>query len=401
MNSVDPRTEEDLEHLAQNGLLEENHWLDLKRELRSGNAANKDLAKDIAAFALDGGTILIGVDEDTSPPSLWPVPLEGLAERIEQIARMRVDEAVQIRTTIINSTSNTGHGYLAVHVPQSVRAPHMADGRYYGRGDKTNRVLPNTEVVRLLDRRLADRRDRRAEARSIRTEIVGDDAPLLVIVADPLGAREDLLVSLTEASRWQETVLQLVHSVIDDDQRTYAPTLAEASGFARRPGGVALTTGMYNGQRFAGSDSAAEIVLHESGRLILASERAVTTLSFQGRVFPPPPDATVVLEALIIGHVSLLARLAAAVSHRWGYTGSWRFALSMNGLRDSTSWIIADKGFGDKGPIYTEDLYERATEASLSDLDENPDQVVAALTAPLLRSLGSYPAWEKRFKQEA
>ena len=86
MNPVDPRTEEDLEHLAQNGLLEESHGLDLKRELGSGNAANKDLAKDIAAFSLDGGTILIGVDEDTSPPGLWPVPIHGLAERIEQIA---------------------------------------------------------------------------------------------------------------------------------------------------------------------------------------------------------------------------------------------------------------------------------------------------------------------------
>ncbi|BBY62095.1 AlbA family DNA-binding domain-containing protein [Mycolicibacterium helvum] len=399
MNLVDPRTEDDLQQLAQNGLLEENHWLDLKRELRPGNAANKDLAKDIAAFSLDGGTILIGVDEDTSPPRLWPVPLENLAERIEQIARMRVDEAVQIRTTVINSTSDTNYGYVVVHVPQSVRAPHMADGRYYGRGDKTNRVLHNTEVVRLLDRRLADRRDLRTEARSIRSELVGD-APLLVVVADPLGAREDMLVSLAEASQWQETVLQLVHSVTGDDQRKYAPTLAQASGFARRPGGVALTTGMYEGKRFAGADSAAEVVFYESGRLVLATERAVTTLSFQGRVSPPPPDAIVVFEELIIGNVSLLVHVAAAVSHRWGYTGSWRFALSINGLRDSMSWMIADRSFGDRGPIYTEDVYERATEASLNDLDEDPDQVVAALTAPLLRSIGSYPAWAKRFKQE-
>lgn len=398
MNSVELRTEEDLERLAQNGFLEESHWLDLKRELGVGNSANKDLAKDIAAFALDGGTILIGVDEDTSPPRLWPVPLAGLAERIEQVARMRVDEAVQVRTTVIESANTPGAGYVVVHVPQSVRAPHMADGRYYGRGDKTNRVLPNTEVVRLLDRRLADRRDLRAEARSIRTDLVGD-ASLLVVLADPLGAREDMLVSLTESSQWQEPVLQLVHSVVGPDQRTYSPTLAEAGGFARRPGGVALTTGMHNGQRFAGSDSAAEIVLYESGRLVLASERAVTTRSFKN-VFPPPPDTTVVFEALIIGHVSLLARLAGAVSHRWGYTGSWRFALSMNGLRDSVSWTITDQSFGDRGPVYTEDSYERTAEASLSDLDENPDQVAAALTAPLLRSLGCHQVWAKHFERQ-
>lgn len=399
MNPIEVHTEEDLESLAQNGLLEETHWLDLKRELGTGNSANKELAKDIAAFALDGGTILIGVDEDTSPPRLWPVPLAGLPERIEQVARMRVDEAVQIRTVVIESADTPGHGYVVVHVPQSVRAPHMADGRYYGRGDKTNRVLPNTEVVRLLDRRLADRRDLRAEAHAIRTELAGD-TPLLVVVAEPLNAREDMLVSLAESSQWQEPVLQLVHSVVGPHQRTYAPTLAEASGFARRPGGVALTTGMHDGQRFAGKDRAAEIVFHESGRLVLASERAVTIRSFAGVVFPPPPDVTVVFEALILGHVDLLARLAGAVSHRWGYTGSWRFALSLNGLRDSVSWIITDRTYGDRGPIYTEDVYERATEASLSDLDENPGRVTAALTASLLRSIGSHQAFAKHFEPE-
>jgi predicted HTH transcriptional regulator len=176
LNPVELRTEGDLERLAQNGLLEESHRLDLKRELGAGHSASKDLAKDIAAFALDGGTILIGLDEDTSPPRLWPVPPAGLAERIEEVARMRDDEAVQVHTTVIKSANTTGHGYMVVHVPQSVRAPHMADGRYYGRGDKTNRVLPNTEVVRLLDRRLTDRRDLGAEACSIRTDLVGDNA---------------------------------------------------------------------------------------------------------------------------------------------------------------------------------------------------------------------------------
>lgn len=65
------------------------------------------------------------------------------------------------------------------------------------------------------------------------------------------------------------------------------------------------------------------------------------------------------------------------------------------------SWTITDRTLGDRGPIYTEDIYERAAEASLSDLDEDPGQITAALTAPLLRSLGSYPAWAKRFQRQA
>lgn len=388
----DPRTEDELSRCAANGLLEETHRLDIKRELESGNSANRKLANDIAAFALDGGTILIGVDEDTSPPSLWPVPLDGLAERIEQIARMRVEEAVQIRTTEIESATRPGHGYLVVHVPASVRAPHMADGRYYGRGDKTNRVLSNTEVVRLLDRRLADRRDLRAEAGAIRADLVGPDTRLFVAIADPLGAPEELLVPLIEDPQWHSTAMELVHAAVTREHQKYAPTLAQPSGFARRAGGVAVTTGMSNGNRFDGTDTAAEVVFTESGRLVLASERAVATWSFRN-VRPPPPDATVVFETLVLGHLSLLARLAAVVSQRWGFTGSWRFALSMNGLRDAESLTLAESRFGDRGTVYTEHIYERATEASLFDLDDNPHQIVAALASSLLRSLGSYPRW--------
>ena len=91
-----PSTEQSIRDAATNGLLNETHYLDLKRELQSGESGNKGLAKDIAAFALDGGTILIGVDEDRSPPELTPVDLDGLAERVEQIGAMRVQEGVAL-----------------------------------------------------------------------------------------------------------------------------------------------------------------------------------------------------------------------------------------------------------------------------------------------------------------
>lgn len=90
----EPRSEAELHVAIASGLLEENHFLDLKREVPSGKSGNAELARDLVQFAIDGGAVLIGVDEKGGPsdePALTPTPLKGLAERIEQIARSTPD----------------------------------------------------------------------------------------------------------------------------------------------------------------------------------------------------------------------------------------------------------------------------------------------------------------------
>jgi predicted HTH transcriptional regulator len=154
-----PSTEQEIQDAVANGLLTESHYLDLKRELAPGESGKKGLAKDIAAFALDGGTILIGVDGEVSPPALTPVELDGLAEKVEQIGAMRVQEGVAVSTVAIETTTGSGRGYLVVRVPASPRAPHMADEKYYGRGDKTNRPLSHAEVLRIHQQQHAQQQD--------------------------------------------------------------------------------------------------------------------------------------------------------------------------------------------------------------------------------------------------
>ena len=146
-----PESEEELERAIAHGL-EETHHLELKRQLGDGGPANVELARDLAALAVDGGVLLIGVDEgnEKQPPRLNPVRLSGLAERIEQVAGTRIDEPiVYLQFRVIRSAANAAVGYLAVMVPESSQAPHMVDERYYGRGDRTKRVLTNDEVSRL------------------------------------------------------------------------------------------------------------------------------------------------------------------------------------------------------------------------------------------------------------
>lgn len=66
-----PASEEKLSTAISDGRLEETHHLDLKREVEAGRAANKELARDLTRFAIDSGTLVIGVDEvpDGPPPA--------------------------------------------------------------------------------------------------------------------------------------------------------------------------------------------------------------------------------------------------------------------------------------------------------------------------------------------
>ena len=148
---------------AESGLLAEGQKLDVKREMPGRRT---EIWRRTLLLSLYGGVIIIGVDEKPppTPPELHPVELDGLSERISQIAATRVDEAVIVGSTAIDSSTEPGKGYMVVEVPASPRGPHMADGKYYGRADKTNRVLPHAEVLQHHERQVRENKDILAEA---------------------------------------------------------------------------------------------------------------------------------------------------------------------------------------------------------------------------------------------
>jgi hypothetical protein len=61
-----PKTEADLKAAIEGGLLEETHYLDLK-EAPSNKTDNKELARDLASFAVDGGTLHRRQGEQRNP----------------------------------------------------------------------------------------------------------------------------------------------------------------------------------------------------------------------------------------------------------------------------------------------------------------------------------------------
>jgi hypothetical protein len=71
-----------LQAAVDGGLFEESHHLDLKKAPNS-KGDNKELARDLASFAVDGGTLIIGVQENkkaapsNSPPAAERTAGEG------------------------------------------------------------------------------------------------------------------------------------------------------------------------------------------------------------------------------------------------------------------------------------------------------------------------------------
>lgn len=150
-----PESADEIERLAGEGSLEETHHFDAKAVPGVG----RDVAVDVCAMTVDGGTLLYGVGEDENgrPTRPAPIELEGQRERIDQIAATSIFEPPTIVVTERPLADDPTRGYLVVNVPQSSRAPHQVvvrnDLRYYGRGATGNRVLTEPEIAQFYARR--------------------------------------------------------------------------------------------------------------------------------------------------------------------------------------------------------------------------------------------------------
>jgi hypothetical protein len=384
-NAWPPRTEEQLQRAADDGLLVESHTLYLKRQLGSDN---KKTAADLAAFSVDGGIIIVGVDE-TEPPTLNALNLKGLGERVEQIGLSTVDEPVQVTTYDIGSAADPTVGYLVVEVPVSGRAPHMVDGRYYSRGDKTNIVLSDAEVMRWHDRKIKEQNDLSDEARD-ELERLRNDSPqpitTLLIIAKPLGARRDLLMALSTSTSWRADVADLLHSA-SVGCHSPASTLREPTHIDRHPDGIIAVADLTPQTDAAGSKRAEMIFDESSGQLTLMSGGLIRAVPGSS------PALRGVAEPLLLGHTEFIVRLAGIVS-AYGFSGSWRFAIAANMLGKTRSYTLSTSNdYDDQPPAYNRFGYERAYTASLAEITASPQVVVRELVAPLLRSLSSEGQW--------
>ncbi|MGB8384502.1 MAG: hypothetical protein WCG47_25240 [Dermatophilaceae bacterium] len=268
-----PATESDLQDAGDGGLLGETHHLELKQQIAPGKGANKELARDLASLAVDGGTLIVGLEEiENADPVLHPVDLDGLPERIEQVARTLADPPLPVLTTVIPSVADRSRGYVLVHVPASGMAPHMVDGVYDGRGDKTKHRLSDADVVRLHQQRNVpiEFANTILDAYVARDPIPAAERRQahLFIVAAPLTARPEMVVDLVSGTAWQQRLLAVVDAGgypagtgLERGRRAFTPDLPDAESSTRRSDGAALTYRLTPGRTVVPAERNGEDVL--------------------------------------------------------------------------------------------------------------------------------------------
>jgi hypothetical protein len=402
-------SEADLHQAAATGLLIEGHFLDVKRLIPSGKPKNVELARDIASFAVDGGTILVGVDELADGTAIpCPQKLDGLAERVEQVASMIPDPPVPVRSVRIPTAGDSHVGYLAIHIPKSSQAPHMVDGRYLARGDKTKRYLTDPEVRRLYAETAANLLDADVllEAEFNRDPIPSDVRRKghLFLVAQPQTSRPDLMSDLIDGDRWQERVFafvrehaysETVNSALQRaDAFDFEPEVASASVVIdARAQGVAISTPTigrgraYKPGAYAHPEHAAELELHDNGAIRVFLGRLTDHLP--KNVDREPRQQHVLFDVAAIMYTRRFLGIVTGVAER-GYLGTWTLAAGATGVLGARSLRIVDdvRSFEDGTP-YDEDRYMQSMTSSYEELTTKPGAVADRLIGRLLRTMGT------------
>lgn len=389
-----PTTEADLRAALTDELLEETHYVELKRAVPPGKGANKELARDLAQFAVDGGTLIIGVDEATEsqPAALAPVELAGLAERVEQVARSVVDPPLPVVSVAIPTDADKSRGYLLVNVGASGTAPHMVDGIYFGRGDKAKTRLSDAEVVRLHQLRgnAEDRASALLDAYVRRDPVPAghrQQAHLFVVVA-PVAPRREMALAAVHGDGWDELFRRLMaeasRHIVGADE--FAPDLRYATQLARRPDGAAAVHGLTDDRRIEalatgrqeGREDALECEVTEDGEVRLMSTRLSLARPEGG-------------QALIVEAIPVLTRrgllVAAQLADRFGYHGQWLVAFAATGIAGMDAYRDS---FGRLAPRLPLDQleYRQVTVASSAELLQAPGAVTGRVVGRLLRALG-------------
>lgn len=395
-----PRTEHEIQLAIDEGNLLENRFLDVKRWADSASdGARKETARDLSSFAIGGGALLFGVAENkaTREFSCEPFDLAGAAEKVEQIAATRIDPPLTVVVTDIPSEDDPNRGYLFVEVPPSPHAPHMVDGRYHARADRTKRQLVDAEVIRMhQDRQRGTDKIKEALDVWVSREVVARlerrNAHLRIVAVPMVQHRPDAFERISRGGGGagaRELVLK-AERALHPSLEHFEPTFVYARTWAVRESGGALTTLRAQDpilDPFGGENDLVDVEFQDDGSIRILMGR-LTDFVAEGSA-----DLKVMFEVGLIAWVRRALLLVREVSAVMDYRGSWGFAIHADGLEGSAGFAEQDGTrffFGRDRYLYPLGSYTAMTEAHLVELEQNGADVVDRLVRKLLQGYRSY-----------
>lgn len=380
-----PTTAEQLENAIRDGVLVESLTFDAKAGLAPGDKANRALAIDMAAMAVNGGLICVGIAEERGTGGKvlvpTPLPLVGLRERVSEVGLSRIDPPLTVGTRELGC-DDAGSGYLLIVVPPSPDAPHMVDNKYRSRGDTTNYVMGDAEVRRVQAQRRQSRTDARVElARAIDRDPTDPNHRYrahLFVVAVPLVPTDPRMLQRRIGEGWQPWL----HAQLFSRPRASLPTFMPASHSVRRPSGWAVTSTAVSELRDVAlgkaEKEACELEVDENGAIRLFSGGASEA---------PLADGTrIVSERAIAALVWRVLFMAEAIAAETSYVGNWQFGVAMT---DAFA-MMSSRSLGAnlaRQIVYSDLQYRETTEATYAELTENRYSVLQRLLGRLNRAL--------------
>lgn len=327
-----PASESELKSALESGAVDESHYLDFKREIGDGDGARKETARDLASFATHGGIIVVGVEEPTPGKfALAPITIANASERVEQIATNRIDPGLFIQTTILES-SVPGMGYLVIDIPPSPAAPHMVEGRYWGRSERAKRQLSDPEVVQMHASRVAIGDRIRA---ALNEELQRDPSPRpisrMFLVAEPLQAESGLARTFVRGPRNEmHNFAGIAEGLVPHSVERQTTSPHDLSSAVRRSRGLAKTN-LDEGRsikRSGAEDYAEDIEVQVSGAIRLFT----SGITYQAEARRIQGEISLVRAGHVIAWVHRVIGYAAHLGPTLGYRGPWGLGVHIYGL---------------------------------------------------------------------
>jgi hypothetical protein len=377
--------------------------VDLKRELPAGKRThNTELAQDLASLAVDGGLLVVGIeDHDSRAGKVCGVELARLADRVDQVARDKVRPSLVVRSHEVPDPDRPGWGCLLVRVPPSAEAPHMVDYVYYGRGDRANVRLSDEQVRAIIEDRRRSRTDVLAELRQMVEDdpITAEDRRLghLYLLAHPETAAKEALVEFLARDDAMRTVQEVIGAIVRERGSAttgFAPDMHRLTYRIPRAEGLALTS-YDSAEEGPGREQALlELVIREDCGIRLTCGRGTDDFPRPG--FSPSDRPTMaVIAMLVLGLTHSVVALAGRLADEYGaYQGQWRLGIRMDRLRGAVPLdLLQGHPLHRPGNPDSRDEYERVTWGSTGELVDTPHAVAERLVAPLLRGVGIAPRY--------